>query len=112
MKFKVRDERGVSVVAGAGELDATSGPDLEATLDRLIADGHRSVVISAKEIGFIDSAGLAALVKALKRVRSAGGKLFLASLQPSVRRIFALTRLDKAFELCADDAEAIRKLSA
>jgi anti-sigma B factor antagonist len=111
MKFTVRDERGIAIVAAAGELDATSGPDLEQTLGRLLADGKRSVLVSLGEIGFIDSTGLATLVKALKRVRSAGGKLALAALQPAVRRVFTLTRLDKAFVILADEAEGVRRLA-
>ena len=50
-------------------------------------------------------------MKALKRVRKASGKLFLAGLQPAVRRVFELTRLDKAFEIAADEAEAKRQFA-
>ena len=111
MKINLRDEAGVSIVAVSGEPDASSAADLEKAIDRLLAEGRRSVLVSLGEVGFIDSAGLAALVKALKRVRKASGKLFLAGLQPAVRRVFELTRLDKAFEIAADEAEAKRQFA-
>ena len=72
MKINLRDEAGVSIVAVSGELDASSAADLEKAIDRLLAEGRRSVLVSLGEVGFIDSAGLATLVKALKRVRNAG----------------------------------------
>ena len=111
MRLDVREQGSLSIVAASGELDATSGPDLERAVGQLLEQGRRSVLIDFADTTFIDSAGLATLVKVLKRVRTGGGKLCLGGLQPAVRRVFALTRLDKAFEIVADEAEAVRRLS-
>src|ERR1700739_3307610 len=110
MAFDVRDHDGVAVISSSGDLDATSGPELEKALERLLGDGRRNVLVNLNGTSFVDSAGLATLVKALKRLRAAGGKLFLAELTPAVRRVFELTRLDRAFELFSSEGEGVQKL--
>ena len=109
MKVNVREEQGVSVIATSGELDAASSPDVEQALDRLMNEARRRFVIDLSATSFIDSSGLALLVRAFKRVRGGGGKLFVAGLQPAVRKVFELTRLDKAFDLSPSAEEAVRR---
>ena len=55
------------------------------------------------------NAGLSALVRLFKRVRGHGGRLGLAALQPPVRHVFELTRLERSFDVYPDVAEALRR---
>lgn len=109
MDIDVRDEGKVTVVRLAGDLDASTGPRLTEELDRLWGEGRRQFVLDLAGVPFIDSAGLSALVRLFKRVRSQAGRLGLAALQPAVRRVFELTRLERAFEVYPDVAEALRR---
>lgn len=58
-------------------------------------------------VSFVDSTALAALVQGMKHSRQQGGDLRLCGLGQSVRIIFELTRLDRAFEIYAKPKEAI-----
>lgn len=55
-------------------------------------------------VDFIDSAGLAELVRLMRRTREGGGDTVLVRPSTAVRVILELTRLDAAFEVeWADD---------
>jgi anti-anti-sigma factor len=110
MVLTFHDDRGVAVIALNGGLDETRGVELGQLFDRLMAEGRRQFVIDFKAVDFIDSAGLAMLVRCFKRVRSGVGNLSLIALQPSVRRIFEMTRLDRSFDIYTDVAEAVQRL--
>jgi anti-sigma B factor antagonist len=108
MEITVRDEDHATLVRMSGELDAVTSPRLSEELDRLLTDGRRRLVLDLEEVTLIDSSGLSALVRLLKQVRGQGGRLGLAALQPSVRRVFDLTRLALSFDLYDDVAAALR----
>jgi anti-sigma B factor antagonist len=111
MELAVHEDQGVTVVGITGELDATNSPQLGQLLDRLLAEGRRRFAIDLKGVNFIDSSGLSTLVRLFKHVRGSAGNLCLADLQPPVRRILELTRLDRAFDIYTDAAAAVRRLT-
>jgi len=106
------DRRGhVSVVTVSGDVDAATAPDLRQWLDEMLKDGQTRLVIDLSQVKFMDSSGLATLVQVFKRVRAGNGEVRLCSLQPPVRRIFELTRLDRAFDIFATRDEAVTSLA-
>jgi anti-anti-sigma factor len=102
------DEHGVAVVRIVGELDDMHSKELGQLFDRLLAEGRRQFVIDLQGVEFIDSSGLAMLVRCFQHARRSAASLSLADLKPPVLRTFELTRLDRAFDIRADVAEAIR----
>lgn len=110
MQLSVSQVDGTFIVALGGDLDSAQAPELEKAVGQAIAGGQRRIVVDLGQVKFIDSSGLATLIKAFKRVRGAGGNLVLAGLQPPVRRVFDLTRLDKVFDIFAAATDAVRGL--
>ena len=55
------------------------------------------------EVAFIDSAGLAMLLGALKHARLRAGDLSITNVSARLMRIFTITGLDKVFTLPAWD---------
>jgi anti-sigma B factor antagonist len=111
VQIDLKGEHGIQVLIMAGELDAASSVQLTQTCEKLLDGGTRRFVFDLKDVTFIDSAGLSTLVRLFKRTRSLSGSLCLAGLQPNVRRVFELTRLDRAFEIAADTAQALQQKS-
>ena len=74
----------------AGELDIASTPQLERVLrePRLQA---RLVVLDLRELAFIDSCGVHAIVDASIRARQVGHRVLLLRGPPGVDRVFTLT---------------------
>ena len=72
-------------------------------LDRLTIEVKSSVdsplLVNMEAVDFMDSAGLMALIKAFRLSESLSRRFAICCLAPSVRIMFELTQLDKAFEI-------------
>lgn len=68
----------------------------------------KNFVLDLEAVDFMDSAGLGALIAALKRVTEHGGDMKLACLQKKPRMVFEITRAHKVFEIYNSVEDAIR----
>src|SRR3954454_5285782 len=81
----------------AGELDASTAPQLQAAILAVNTD-CRQLVVDLSELTFIDSIGLGILLGAKKLSREQSFELFvIPSRHDEVTRLFALTDATKAF---------------
>jgi anti-sigma B factor antagonist len=87
------------VVSIQGELDLHTAPELEQALGTILARGGRSVVVDLVGLEFIDSAALAALLRALPRFRARGGRFLLVTEDRRVLRTLEITGLDRTFDI-------------
>ena len=111
MELSVHDNQGVTVVMVSGEMDAGNSAQLGEELDHLLTEGSRKLVIDLGKVGFMNSSGLAALVRYYKLARSNCGDVSLVVLQPPVRQAFQLTRLERVFDLQPDVARAVQRFT-
>jgi len=88
-----------SLVRLKGRLDATTSPDVKATLKDLIESGHSHIIIDLQAVPFIDSSGLASLVSGLRLAREQGGNVALSGVQEQAYTVFRLTMLDRVFAI-------------
>jgi anti-sigma B factor antagonist len=109
MELTVHDNHGVTVVKVSGEMDARNSTQLGKELDQLLTEGIRKLVIDLDKVGFVNSSALATLVRYYKLARSNCGDISLAALQPPVRQVFQLSRLDRVFDLQPDVARAVQR---
>jgi anti-sigma B factor antagonist len=96
---------GQVVVALRGELDVVNAASVAAELAAVAARAH-AIILDLAGLEFIDSSGVAALVRARKHARHAGADLLLAGPQQQVLRVLALTRLIDVFSVHASVDEA------
>jgi anti-sigma B factor antagonist len=99
---------GQVVVVLRGELDVAEAANVAASLAVVAASG-RTVIVDLEALEFIDSSGLAALVRTRQHARRAGCDLLLAAPQQQVQRMLAITRLIDVFAVhaCVDEAAGI-----
>lgn len=91
------------------DIDLNTSPVLREALMGIAATETPSrLVIDLSGVSFMDSSGVATLVEILRAQQGAGGRLILAGLQPRVRGIFEISRLDTLFTIAADLDEARR----
>ncbi len=108
MNMKLEENGKVMVVVVKEErLDAHNSEVLKQELGRLFNEGKASVVVDLKEVRFIDSSGLGALVSGFKNASSRQAELKLSSLQSQVKSMFELTRLHRVFDIYQTVDEAI-----
>jgi anti-sigma B factor antagonist len=94
------------VVPLAKQLDIVNASQFcDATLDRL--PGRARVVVDLSAVRFMDSSGIACLVRMIKRMPP-GGQLRLAAVDRRVETLFVVTRLAAIFPSFASVAEAVK----
>ncbi len=100
MKRIYHDER--PRLAVSGELDMATAPQLAAA----IAGDERSrgapPVLDLSRLSFMDVAGMRVLLDAARRAKRAGGALVVFNPQPPIRRLFALTAVDRTLQIRFD----------
>jgi anti-sigma B factor antagonist len=69
------------------------------------------IVLQLAEVNFIDSVGLGALVRFFGVLRNARGGLRLCQLSPFLLHVLEATNLDRVFQPCASEKEAIEAFS-
>lgn len=97
----------VLLVVKEERLDAHNSDHLKQELARLFEEGKTRIVVDLKEVRFIDSSGLGALVSGFKNASSRQAGLKLSSLQNQVKSMFELTRLQRVFDIYPTVDEAI-----
>ena len=98
------------LVSVRGEIDLHNSPDLRQDL-LAIAENikPKRLVLNLKQVPYMDSSAIAVLVETLQKLRKCGGKLYLTDLQPRVRGLLEIARLDSIFVLARDEQEAMNK---
>lgn len=89
MHVRTRERDGYITVALRGELDLANAADVTAALLTAVSRGPL-IIVDLAGLNFIDVSGVAALVCARGRARSAGGDLYLRAPQAQALKILAI----------------------
>src|SRR4051794_21462887 len=92
-----------------GEVHLRAAADVSEGLSQGVPEGRTAVVVDLTEVGFIDSTGLSVLLNALRRITRAGGTLVLVCTNPTVLRLFEVTKMDTTFTIVSSRDEAVEK---
>jgi anti-sigma B factor antagonist len=112
-KFELREhvvDSRTQVISVSGEIHVSTVPEFAQRLNHAIALGKTRVILDLTRVEFIDSTGLSVLLNGLRRVRRAHGRLVLVCENPTVLRLFQITRLDDTFEIVATRAAALDRV--
>ncbi len=115
MNFRVSSApvaEGVTAIDLAGEVDLHTAPELKEELHRVIDEGARFVIVDLTDTTFLDSTALGVLLGGLKRLRPEDGGVLLVCGNPSIRKIFEITLLDRVFTIVDTRDEAVASLAA
>ncbi len=97
----------VVLVTIRGDVDVYTAPVLREHLDRLIATGHRHLVLDLEDVPFIDSTGLGVLVGRLKLTRLQKGSMRVVCTVPRILRVFEITGLNQVLSVYAGSGDAL-----
>jgi anti-anti-sigma factor len=102
----------VLVVVADRELDSYDSLDFVTDLMRTVEAGVRGAVVDCSRLGHVSTITVCTLVRLHKRLALHGGMLHLAAVQPPLRRVLGMTRLDTVFRLCESLDEAVEMAAA
>jgi anti-sigma B factor antagonist len=100
------------VIKVRGEIHVSTAQEFSERLTAAIATGKTAVVLDLTEVEFIDSTGLSVLLNGLRRVTRQRGRLALVCSNPTVLRLFEITRLDSTFDIFGDRAAALEHVQS
>ncbi|MCE9631932.1 MAG: STAS domain-containing protein [Planctomycetia bacterium] len=89
-------------------LDEAGIQELGAELFSLIEhDNRRSMLLNFENVDFLSSAALGKLITLDRKMKSAQGRLKMSNIRPEILEVFQITKLNKVFDIRAEEAEAI-----
>lgn len=90
-------------------LDEASIQELGSELFALVEQENRGkIVLNFSKVDFLSSAALGKLITLDKKVKSRSGKLKLSNIRPEIYEVFAITKLNKLFDIKDDEADALK----
>ncbi len=108
MDLTTREDGGVTIITVGGDLViGEAEANFKKTVTRLLEDGRVNLLIDLSSVGFLDSSGLGALVRALTNAQKEGGQTKLLNAGPQIRKLLQMTKLDSVFEIHEDMEAAV-----
>ncbi len=92
---KILDEQNIQVI----------GEQLFSLIDEL---NRKKLLLNFGNVEYMSSAALGKLITLNKKVQTAGGRLVLCNIDPQIREVFEITKLDKLFVIRGDEQEALQ----
>jgi anti-sigma B factor antagonist len=84
-------------------------PEIIQQVGQTIALGKKYWICDLSELTYCNSTGLNLFIRILTKSRSAGGDCTLVNLQPGVRQLFELSKLNEIFTSYASLEEALAR---
>ena len=100
-----------SIVMISGSIDALTAGDVTQYLTSRINAGEVQIVLDLSRVDFMSSAGLRAILVALKESRKQGGNLYLASAQPGVERVLKMSGFTSILKTFSSVEDAVAEFS-
>jgi len=107
------EQRGkVLVVRLKGELDHHTADHVKQRMEEAIENGSLHVILSVKDLTFMDSSGLGVILGRYKQITAKGGKMVVCDMSPSVYRLFEMSGLFKILSIQDNERLALSSLGA
>jgi anti-sigma B factor antagonist len=109
MDTATRQSEAATIVDVTGRVTLDNAPNfLKALMDLLKVERAPRVIVNMTNLSYIDSAGIACLVEALKVAHESNLRLALFGLNREVKDVLELTRLSAVFEVYGTEEDALR----
>lgn len=111
ISLRVVGDVAVATIAESALLESDMVDRLRQRLDALIDEENRTrLVLDLQNVRSVSSAGLGALIPLAGKILERRGDLVLCGARPEVMKAFTVTRLERQFRFCPDEAAALAAL--
>lgn len=98
----------VSIVDLNGQLTSFASGVLRHTVDDLIQQGYKQIVLNVANLVYLDSSGVGAIVNCYMSAIKQGGEMKVVGLTPKVEEVLKITQLYRIFQEFHDEEEALQ----
>lgn len=89
-------------------LDEANIQELGQQLFQLVeGENRQKLLLNFSAVEFLSSAALGKLITLDKKVKAHNGKLKLSNIRPEIYEVFAITKLNKLFDIKDDESDAL-----
>lgn len=107
LEASLRMESGVAVIDLHGEIDARAEEILNRAYNEAESRSPTAILLNFKDVGYINSTGIAYIVSLLAKARKTQQQLKAAGLSDHYVEIFQITRIAEFMKVFPDEASAI-----
>jgi stage II sporulation protein AA (anti-sigma F factor antagonist) len=111
LHIELEHQRRTLIVRLKGELDHHTADTVKVKMEEAILRGDvNHVVLSMKDLSFMDSSGLGVILGRYKLITSRGGKMVVCDVNPAVYRLFEMSGLFKILSIQDNERLALSSL--
>lgn len=113
MKFEETKINNIHVMrVQEARLDSTISPEFKTQLLRLVENEQvRNILIDLKNVEYVDSSGLGALLFGHRQAKSHSGRMKLVHLNPKVVTLIKIANLENILEGYDDENDAVKSFA-
>ena len=106
LTLETDNTQSISVMKVMGRVDSETAPQFDNALSGLLNDNRNKIILNLQGVEFLSSAGLRAMVKALKDAQKSGGDVRLASVSQPIEVILRTVGMLQMFKMFGTNEEA------
>jgi anti-sigma B factor antagonist len=107
LNIGIEKHRRVDVISVTGRIDSNSAREFDAALKGVLESSRHNIVLELAQVDYMSSAGLRAMVVALRECKKKGGDVRLGPLSERVSEVLSLAGLDSLFQVYKDTTAAV-----
>ena len=111
LKIEVRSMESVAVVEPFGFINAHTAKDFETAIQRLIDEKRNNIVINCRNLTYIASAGLGAIMGFIDTIRENNGDIRICSMNETVFNIFDVLGFTHLYSIFDSEESAVRSFT-
>jgi stage II sporulation protein AA (anti-sigma F factor antagonist) len=111
LQIELESNRKTLIVRLKGELDHHTAEAVKVRMEQAITkDQLTHIILSLKDLNFMDSSGLGVILGRYKQINAKGGKMVVCEISPAVHRLFEMSGLFKILSIQENERQAISSL--
>ena len=107
MEIEFKDFGEHKIIQVGGEVDLYNVSELKKALFSITDGSCHSVVVDMKNVNYMDSSGIGALVAGQKKMKANNGRFALLNIHDDVLNILKLATLDRFFRIIFNEDELL-----
>lgn len=98
-KLEAKNTDEFLVLYPQGELDVYNTKKFKENSIKFYEKDKKDILFDCKDLEYLDSTGLGSLIYILKEVEKDNNKIVIENLNPSIMKLFKITKLEDMFEI-------------